>query len=186
MTFHRISGVNERQEETQRQRSHPITRIGVAPLVSLAFLLLVAFVVTFPTVRRNVSIHLPGNRSGGVRRGGTRSIAIGCNKRLFFGSGRVSRTRLRSLLRKVTTRSPRPPLLVHYSRHIRCNRLVGALRVIGHYGVDEVTLMARTLWKKRRQSRQYCRWTGFLSFPLYPFNSHPYGHGYYYHSKLHT
>ena len=79
------------RERTRRSgEKKRISDINMTPLMDLTFLLLITFIITFPTLEQGITIRLPRGKASKIDQSKSQSISIDVAGKVFFNNRPVS------------------------------------------------------------------------------------------------
>jgi biopolymer transport protein ExbD len=123
---------------SQRQQGHVLSELNVTPLLDLAFVLLIIFMITTPLIDNRIDVNLPsqdGTPAPPPKPTLIREITIDQNGAIFYSGTRVNLQELEIGLAKLKETDPDAAVSLRADRNLRYQNLVDALGVIRDSGV---------------------------------------------------
>jgi len=123
---------------SQRQQTHVLSELNVTPLLDLAFVLLIIFMITTPLIDNRIDVNLPSNGSASIplqKPSLIREITVDQNGTIFFSGTRVNLQELEIGLANLKEREKDPVVSLRADRNLRYQNLVDVLGVIRDSGI---------------------------------------------------
>lgn len=128
---------------SQRNSLVTLSEINITPLLDLAFVLLIIFVITRPLLEQNIDLQLPKNMGGpetrNIDRGNVRLVEIDSSGRYLYQGRYVSFAQLESDL--VATFRQKPKLIVEVRADERTpwNYVAALFDACTRHGITQVS-----------------------------------------------
>lgn len=120
-----------------------IDQINVTPLLDLTFLLLIAFMITMPLMEYGTSINPPEMNSDKLPENNFVSVTLTKDGTIMLDKEAVSRNELVKLLHNMSTRTPRPQLLLRGDGSRSYNDIIELLALVRSSGFEDATLVTQ-------------------------------------------
>lgn len=118
------------RERTKRPGAKPFNEVNMTPLIDLTFLLLITFIITFPTLEQGITIRLPRGKASKIDQSKSQSISIDATGKVFFNNREVSPDQLEASLAEIASQDPQPPVLVRCDERVSYGELAKTLRIL--------------------------------------------------------
>ena len=123
------------------QRNRQISELNMTPLIDLTFLLLIAFIITFPLIEQGIHVRLPKGRADELDKSSTHSITINAQGLLFFDDVETSSDVLAAELKTRAAANPDVAILVRADEAIPYGKVVAVLRLMHDADVSRMALV---------------------------------------------
>ena len=122
-------------------RKKLIGTIDMTPLIDLTFLLLIAFIITYPALEQGIHVKLP--RGEATRLDEPKSIALTVDRdgRIYLDKAPVGREDLESRLSDAVRENPDVALLIRGDEDLAYGRVVEVLRAAKKSNVARMALV---------------------------------------------
>ena len=119
---------------------HTLSEINVTPLLDLAFVLLIIFIITTPLMDKSTGIILPTAKASAdaVNPALVQTVSLSKDDIIALNSQAVSLDQLTSLLSEKHSAQPEIAVVVRSHRELPVQKLVDVLDAIRHAGVTKV------------------------------------------------
>jgi biopolymer transport protein ExbD len=131
-----------------RRRSKPkaYDEINVTPLMDLAWVLLIVFIIMATATVQGVSVALPrASAAPNLHRPHTKAVTIAADGRIFLDTAPVSSVELEAQLRQLLAADPELPIVVRGDASVRYEEVVQVLDLVRRAGVHNVGLATQRL-----------------------------------------
>ena len=117
-----------------------LSEINVTPLLDLAFVLLIIFIITTPLMEKSTGIVLPSSKaaSDAVKPALVQTVSLSKDDQVALNSQPVTLDQLTSLLSEKYAAQPGIGIMVHAHRELPVQKLVDVLDAIRRAGVTKV------------------------------------------------
>ncbi len=126
----------------RRRRSH-LSEVNLTPLMDLAFLLLITFVITFPLIENGVEINLPKATTEPVDSDKTRTISIDARGNLYLDGDPIDMETLRMEMEGFAAVSDKHAVLVRADSDLKYSRVIEVLQLLYDARVQRMALVTR-------------------------------------------
>ena len=125
---------------SQRHNLSTLSEINVTPLLDLAFVLLIIFIITTPLMDKSTGIVLPSSKAAAdaVNPALVQTVSLSKDDQVALNSQPVSLDQLTSLLSEKFSSQPAIAVVVRSHRELPVQKLVDVLDAIRRAGVTKV------------------------------------------------
>jgi biopolymer transport protein ExbD len=123
---------------SQRQQTHVLSELNVTPLLDLAFVLLIIFMITTPLIDNRIDVNLPtqdGISAPPQKPTLIREITVDQNGTIFYSGARVNLQELQVGLSRLRETDRDAAVSLRADRNLRYQNLVDVLGIIRDSGV---------------------------------------------------
>jgi len=131
-----------------RRRAKPraYDEINVTPLMDLAWVLLIVFIIMATATVQGISVALPRASSApSLARPHTKAVTVTADGRIFLDTAPITITELETQLRTLQAADPELPVVVRGDAAVRYEEVVQVLDVVRRAGVRNVGLVTQRL-----------------------------------------
>ena len=114
---------------------------NMTPLMDLTFLLLIAFIITFPMLEQGISIRLPRGKTEQLDQNKSHTITVALGDEVYLDNHRVGHAELEVRLRDLAGLDPQPPILVRCDERVEYGALVKTLRILNSCRISRMALV---------------------------------------------
>ena len=123
------------------QRSHLVTlsEINITPLLDLAFVLLIIFIITVPVMKHAVNIDLP--KASNVPQDAkpeTIRLSVDAAGDYYWNENKVTDAALQLQLKAAATQNPQPELHIRGVKAVRYERVATAMAAAQQAGIKKI------------------------------------------------
>lgn len=119
-----------------------MAELNITPLLDLAFVLLIIFVITTPMLESSIDVNLPtGQPTEKVEPKSVRTVSVDKDGRIFAGNTPVSISQLNTTLIDWKHGDPNVAVLLRADRDIRYQKLVDVFGALEHAGIEKIGLV---------------------------------------------
>jgi biopolymer transport protein ExbD len=131
---------------SDRQTLHTLTEINVTPLLDLAFVLLVIFIITTPLMEKSVNLEVPtsGEANQSVDTSQVLTIAIDKDNVITLNDEVLDLSTLESRLISLHTEKPESPVIVRPDKSLTVQQLVSVMDVLQRAKISKVGVATRS------------------------------------------
>ncbi len=114
---------------SQRQSLSSVSEINITPLLDLAFVLLIIFMITTPLLENSMNLILPssGERNPAIDPNAVQTIAIDRNERMTLNNHDVDVSSLREQLAQLKQANPDLAVVIRPDRDLPVQKLVSLM-----------------------------------------------------------
>jgi biopolymer transport protein ExbD len=126
----------------------PYDDLNVTPLLDLAWVLLLVFIIMATAAVQGISVDLPrASNAPGLARPRTHAVTVAADGRLFFDTTPVTASELRLRLEQLKAVDPNPPIVVKGDAAVRYEEVIAALDLVKSAKITNVGLVTQKLVK---------------------------------------
>jgi biopolymer transport protein ExbD len=124
---------------------HTLTEINVTPLLDLAFVLLIIFIITTPLMENSISLVVPtsGEATQTVDRSQVQTISIDKDEVLKLNDQVVDRELLESRLAELRAKKPDLAVVVRPHKELPIQKFVDVMDILQRAQVSKVGVLTR-------------------------------------------
>lgn len=122
------------------RRSH-LSEVNLTPLMDLAFLLLITFVITFPLIEHGLEINLPKMTTEPVDPQKTRTVTLAADGGTYLDGVAIDRETLRGEMERFAAVSAEHAVLVRADSDLKYARVVEILQLLYNARVQRMALV---------------------------------------------
>ena len=125
-----------------------ITDINVTPMLDLAFVLLIVFILMTTATVQGVQVNLPkASTSMSLAKPQTKAVTITADGTIYLDTYPVSLVELETLLVKYKAVNPALPIVIKADAHIQYQLVVDVLDLMGRLQITQLGLVTKKLVK---------------------------------------
>jgi biopolymer transport protein ExbD len=130
---------------SDKQALSTLSEINVTPLLDLAFVLLIIFMITTPLLENSMDLIVPTSEAaeGAVNPSEVLTVSIDKNNVLKLDDEEVTFAQLEEELAARRTTDPRTAVVVRPHRELPVQRFIAVMDVIARAGITKVGVMTR-------------------------------------------
>ncbi len=118
-----------------------ISEINLTPLMDLTFILLIAFIITYPLIEQGVPMNLPKGRADELDMEETRTISVDSSGALFLDDQPVDLPDLRQQMIALGLTSPDATVFVRADEAIQYGRVMEAIKILHEAKITRTALV---------------------------------------------
>lgn len=128
-----------RRRKKFSQSSSALTELNVTPLLDLAFILLIIFMITTPLVEKTISVDIPTSdaASQAVDADAVKIIEANKSGEIFFDGTKLSLEELGQELIALKAATPDPAILIRGDQILKLQELVNVIDAIQKAGITK-------------------------------------------------
>lgn len=130
---------------SQRQSLSSLAEINITPLLDLAFVLLIIFMITTPLLESSMSLIIPssGAKSPPVTSSQVQTISIDRNETVRFNNQLVDLETLTAQLAELKRANPDVAIVIRSDRDLPVQKLVTLMDALQHAAIMKVGIATR-------------------------------------------
>ena len=130
---------------SQRQSLSSLSEINITPLLDLAFVLLIIFMITTPLLESSMSLIIPssGAQSPPVTSSNVQMISIDRNESIRFNNQAVDLAILSAQLAEAKRANPEVAVVIRPDRELSVQKLVTLMDALQRAGIMKVGIATR-------------------------------------------
>lgn len=126
----------------------PIDDINVTPMLDVAYVLLLIFIIMTTATVQGIKVNLPkASSTPSLAKPQTKAVTIAQDGTIFLDTYPVSLQELESLLRQYKAVNPQLPVVVKADSQIAYQRVVDVLDIMGRLEISQLGLVTQRLVK---------------------------------------
>jgi len=131
-----------------QEQSKPYDEINVTPMLDLAYVLLVIFIIMTTASVQGIKVNLPkASAAPSLAKPSTKAITITADGKIFLDTFPVTLDELESRLRQYKAVTPDLPVVVKGDAKIQYERVIEVLDLLGRVEITQLGLVTQRLVK---------------------------------------
>ena len=123
-------------------------QINVTPMLDLAYVLLVIFIIMTTATVQGIRVNLPkASAQPSLAETKTKAVSISADGTLYLDTFPVTMTELEQLLRQYKTANPNLPVIIKADSSIQYQRVVDVLDLLGRLEITQLGLVTQKIVK---------------------------------------
>ena len=123
-------------------------QINVTPLLDLAYVLLIIFIILTTATVQGIKVNLPkASAQPSLAENKTKAISITADGTIYLDTFPVSMAELENLLRQYKSQTPDLPVIIKADSSIPYQRVVDVLDLVGRLEITQLGLVTQKLVK---------------------------------------
>jgi biopolymer transport protein ExbD len=127
--------------ERKRQPLARLSEIQMTSLMDLSFLLLITFIITYPTLEQGITIKLPRGQADPIENMKSQNLTIDAQGSLFYNSRQTTLPELEQTLVDLVAKDPQSAVLIRGDERLDYGQIVRVLRVFHKARVVRMALV---------------------------------------------
>jgi biopolymer transport protein TolR len=111
--------------------------------MDMSFLLLTAFIITFPLLEQGISVNLPLAKTDKVIHEKSIAITLDSKGQVYINESAVTHEQLVKRLHEIALVEPGMPILVRADESLKYGRVISVVRTVREAGLSNLTLVTR-------------------------------------------
>lgn len=129
----------------QLNEDKPYDDINITPMLDLAYVLLVIFILMCTASVQGMKVNLPkASKAPSLGKPKTKSITVNSEGKVFLDTAEISLAELESRLASLKSATPDLPVVIRGDRITQYQAVMDVLDVVGRVGVSQVGLATAT------------------------------------------
>ena len=129
----------------QLNEDKPYDDINITPMLDLAYVLLVIFILMCTASVQGMKVNLPkASKAPSLGKPKTKSITVNSEGKVFLDTAEISLVDLESRLTSLKSMTPDLPVVVRGDRVTQYQAIMEVLDVVGRVGISQVGLATAT------------------------------------------
>ena len=133
------------RERRQGSRLKIISEVNMTPLIDLTFLLLIAFILSFPMIEQGIKIQLPKANTDKLEEKKSQTISIKYAGGIILNDREVTMDALEESLKTIAAEEPQPPVLVRCDERVDNGEMMKTLRLLHACRISRMALVTEPL-----------------------------------------
>ncbi len=131
-----------------QQDNEPYDEINITPMLDLAYVLLIIFIIMTTATVQGIKVNLPqASSTPSLAKPQTKAVTITQDGTIFLDAYPVSLSELESLLRQYKSANADLPVVVKADAQIQYQRVVEVLDLIGRLEIKQLGLVTKAIAK---------------------------------------
>jgi biopolymer transport protein ExbD len=130
---------------SQRQNLSTLSEINVTPLLDLAFVLLIIFMITTPLLESSMNLVIPssGAKNSQINRSQVQTVSIDRTDTIRFNNQVVDLETLAARLGELRQNNPDVAIVIRPDRELPVQKLIGIMDAVQRAGITKVGIATR-------------------------------------------
>jgi len=130
---------------SQRQNLSTLSEINVTPLLDLAFVLLIIFMITTPLLESSMNLVIPssGAKNPQINRSQVQTVSIDRADTIRFNNQVVDLETLSAQLGELRRNNPDVAIVIRPDRELPVQKLIGVMNAVQRAGITKVGIATR-------------------------------------------
>ena len=130
---------------SQRQNLSTLSEINVTPLLDLAFVLLIIFMITTPLLESSMNLVIPssGANNPQINRSQVQTVSIDRADTIRFNNQVVDLETLSAQLGELRRNNPDVAIVIRPDREVPVQKLIGVMDAVQRAGITKVGIATR-------------------------------------------
>lgn len=120
-----------------------ISEINLTPLMDLTFILLIAFIITYPLIEQGIPIQLPTGEAEELDRSETRTITVSAEGELFLDDVPITDEVLAVEMQDLSAALPDVTVYIRADRRIAYGRVADILQILHAARITRTALVTQ-------------------------------------------
>ena len=131
-----------------QEENKPYDDINITPMLDLAYVLLVIFIIMTTASVQGIKVNLPkASASPSLAKPSTKAITISEDGKIFLDTYPVTMAELESRLRQMKSVTPEFPVVVKGDAQVQYGKVVEVLELLGRLDITQLGLVTQRLVK---------------------------------------
>jgi biopolymer transport protein ExbD len=130
---------------SQRQSLSTLSEINVTPLLDLAFVLLIIFMITTPLLESSMNLVIPSSSATNqpIKSGQVQTVSIDRTETIRFNNQVVNLGTLTEQLSELKQRNPDVAIVIRPDRELPVQKLIGLMDALQRAGITKLGIATR-------------------------------------------
>ena len=129
-------------------KNKPYDDINITPMLDLAYVLLVIFIIMTTATVQGIKVNLPkASAQPSLAENKTKAVTITADGTIYLDTFAVSMTELENLLRQYKAANPTLPVIIKADSTIQYQRVVDVLDLLGRLEITQLGLVTQKIVK---------------------------------------
>jgi biopolymer transport protein ExbD len=131
-----------------KEENKPYDDINITPMLDLAYVLLVIFIIMTTATVQGIVVNLPkASSTPSLSRPQTKAITIAGDGTIFLDTYPVTLSQLESTLQQYKAANPQLPVVVKGDASVQYQKIVDVLDLLGRLDITQIGLVTQKLVK---------------------------------------
>ena len=130
---------------SQRQSLSTLSEINITPLLDLAFVLLIIFMITTPLLENSMNLVIPssGAKNPPINRSQVQTVSIDRTDTIRFNNQVVDLATLTTRLTELRAANPDVAIVIRPDRELPVQKLIGLMDAVQRAGITKVGIATK-------------------------------------------
>ena len=130
---------------SQRQNLSTLSEINITPLLDLAFVLLIIFMITTPLLESSMNLVIPssGTRNPPINRSHVQTVSIDRTDTIRFNNQVMDLKTLTAQLSQLKQANPDVAIVIRPDRELPVQKLIGLMDAVQRAGITKVGIATK-------------------------------------------
>jgi biopolymer transport protein ExbD len=130
---------------SQRQSLSTLSEINITPLLDLAFVLLIIFMITTPLLESSMNLVIPssGTKNPAINTSGVQTVSIDRDDTIRFNNHVIELETLTTQLAQVKETHPDIAIVIRPDRDLPVQKLIGVMDALQRAGITKVGIATK-------------------------------------------
>ena len=130
---------------SQRQNLSTLSEINITPLLDLAFVLLIIFMITTPLLESSMNLVIPssGTKNPAINTSRVQTVSIDRNDAITFNNQVMNLETLTTQLVQLKETNPDLAIVIRPDRDLPVQKLIGVMDVLQRAGITKVGIATK-------------------------------------------
>ena len=130
---------------SQRQNFSTLSEINITPLLDLAFVLLIIFIITTPLLENSVTLSIPSSAAANaaVNPSKVQTVSIDRTETIKFNDEAIDAATLTAKLAEVKAASPDVAIVIRPDRELPVQKLIAMMDAVQRAGITKVGIATK-------------------------------------------
>lgn len=120
-----------------------ISEINLTPLMDLTFILLIAFIITYPLIEQGVAVNLPSGKGEDISRAEARTITVDAEGRLFLDDLPIDGQTLAREMSDLGRSNPEITVFVRADKEIVYGEVINVINILKKAKIAKMALITK-------------------------------------------
>lgn len=121
-----------------------ISEINLTPLMDLTFILLIAFIITYPLIEQGVPVNLPSGEGNDLDREETRTISIDEQGKLYLDDLPIELQTLKREMHELGRAAPGITVFVRADKELLYGKVIEVMNILKEAEIAKMALITKT------------------------------------------
>src|SRR5437016_5048802 len=130
---------------SQRQNLSTLSEINITPLLDLAFVLLIIFMITTPLLESSMNLVIPssGAKNSPINRSQVQTLSMDRTDTIRFNNEVIGLETLTGQLNELKQKNPDIAIVIRPDRELPVQKLIGLMDAVQRAGITKVGIATR-------------------------------------------
>ncbi len=128
----------------RRQAKRPSGEVNMTPILDMTFLLLIAFIITFPALQSGINVQLPtAAQADPLDQNKPITVAVNADGRIFFGEEEVTDEELAVRIREAVKQNPKVSAHIRGDENQSYGRIMDVIKILHQCRLTRFSLVTQ-------------------------------------------